>query len=146
MYKILKIVDVENGINENSFEISDDYFFSIDIDKYYVIVDEEDNIVGVVPEDFNMFFRVGSDMGSFEDIDVENLIRLIENGESFELLGVDIANEKVKIIKVKPGYRLIEVNNTISIPFTNYPFELDGLIVFKNFKSLEETIKYTYEI
>ena len=146
MYKILKIIDIDEGITENSFELSDDYFFSIDIDKYYVIVDNEDNIIGVVPECFNMFFRIGSDMTSFEDIDIENLERLIKNGETFELLGVDIANDKVKIIKIKSGYRLIEVDNTISIPFTNYPFELDGLIVFKNFKSLEETIRYTYEI
>jgi len=146
MYKILKIVDVEDGITETSFEVSDDYFFSIDIDKYYVLVDDNDNIMGVVPEDFNMFFRAKNVTGSFEDIDVENLNRLLENNDEFDLLGVDIANDKVKIINVKPGFRLIEVNNTISIPFTNYPFELDGLIVFKNFKSLEETIKYTYEL
>ena len=145
MYTILKIVDIEDGINDNSFELSENYFFSIDIDKYYVLVDNEDNIIGVIPEDFNVFFKSDSSINSFEDIDVENLNRLIKSGEEFELLGVDIANEKVKIIKIKKGFRLIEVENTISVPFTNYPFELEGLIVFKNFKSLEETLKNTYQ-
>lgn len=143
MFRVVLIQGIaDSTFNEESFLVEEAFFFTIKIPSYYVVYNKEEEIIGIVPSDYNMFFKV-DEHNNFEDIDMENVIRLFEMDEHFYLVGTRNDSEKVNMICSKQisEFRLVE-DNPISIPFTNKAFDSDGIVVFKNMNSLADSIDF----
>ena len=75
MFRVVTIHDILDGtFNEDSFVVEEAFFFTIKSSPYYVIYNKMAEIIGMVPSDYNLFFKVDHH-GGFEDIDMEKLIR-----------------------------------------------------------------------
>jgi hypothetical protein len=144
MFKIVKIYDLEEGeINEDNMILEDGFFFTMPQNIYYELYDENEELIGTIPYGYNLFFKF-DEHGLFEDIDIENLIRLTNQNSKFYIAYADLKKNKIKLLrsdKIKK-IQLKEQDENYEIPFTNYPFESDGVIVFKNLKSLADSLKY----
>ena len=139
MFKSLTIVDIFDGdFNEECMVVEESFFFTTKIESFYNIYNKNNELIGLVPSDYNLFFRIDNSP-SFEDIDMFNIIRFYEQGISFELVGTKEGSNKVDIIDSSTigRFELIE-DQIIHIPFTNKAFDSEGIIVFKNMKSLAD--------
>lgn len=141
MFRVVTIQDILDGdFNEQSFIVEDAFFFTIKIPNYYIIYNTDDEIIGLVPEDYNLFFKIDHQSG-FEDIDIHNLIRLYSMGDEFKLVGTKADSHKAILIDSKTISRFELIEDTpINIPFTNKAFDSDGIIVFKNMLSLSDSL------
>ena len=141
MFRIVLIQDIVNdAFNEDCFVVENAFFFTIKIPSYYRVINKEEEIIGVIPSDYNLFFKV-DDHDTFEDIDMENIKRLFDSNTPFQLIGTKNNSSKVNIVFSKEilEFKLIE-DNPICIPFTNKAFDSEGIVVFKNINSLAESI------
>lgn len=141
MFRVVLIKDiVHNAFNEDCFLVEEAFFFTIKMPSYYTVFNKEEEVIGVVPSDYNLFFKV-DDHRTYEDIDMENIIRLFDNGTPFKLVGTTNGSQKVGVVHSRDisKFQLVE-DNPISIPFTNKAFDSEGIVVFKNMSSLAESI------
>jgi hypothetical protein len=142
MFRVITIHDILDGdFNEESFELSEAFFFTIKVDSYYAIYNKSAEIIGIVPSDYNMFFRVEHDHSSFEDVDMPNVLRLFEQGDGFSLIGTKSKTNKVRLIHSCDiaRFELVE-DSPIQIPFTNRAFDSEGIVVFKNMNALADSL------
>lgn len=143
MFKVVKIIDIsENGLTEESLFVEDSFFFTIKVPNYYVIYDKNAEIIGTAPLDYNLFFTVKGS-STFEDVDMENILRMFNQGMDFQLVGTKEGSHKVHLIDSKDiaKFVLIEDDPDFSIPFTSNAFDSDGLVIFKNMNALADSIK-----
>ncbi len=140
MFRAVSLMEMEGELNEESMVLEDTFFFTINISDYYVIYNKSVDIIGVVPIDYNMFFKVEFSE-AFEDVDMENLLRLHEDGTKFNLIGSGKGN-KPKLINSEDiaKIELIE-DGEFTIPFTNQAFDSDGVVVFKNMNALIDSVE-----
>jgi len=141
MFRVVLIKGiVDKAFNEDSFLVEEAFFFTIKTDMYYNIFNTEGEIIGVIPADYNLFFKVDNH-STFEDIDMDNVLRLYNMGIPFKIMGTSIDSAKVTTISSKniSAFKLVE-DDFISIPFTNKAFDSDGIVVFKNMSSLADSI------
>lgn len=141
MFRVVVIQGLTNtAFREDSFLVEEAFFFTIKTSSYYTVFDNNKDVIGVIPFDYNLFFKV-DDHNNFEDIDMNNVMRLFDMGTPFHLVGTSNDSHKVNLISSKniSEFRLIE-NDPIRIPFTNKAFDSDGIVVFKNISSLAESI------
>jgi len=138
MFRVVKIVD--STFDEESLVVEDAFFFTIDVPSYYIIFNKMAEVIGTVPIDYNMFFKI-DDSPTFEDVDIENVLRMFNQGISFSLIGTEMGTNKVHLIDSNDiaKFELIEDDN-FKIPFTNQAFDSDGVVVFKNMNSLADSI------
>lgn len=142
MFRVITINDILDGdFNEESFEVSEAFFFTIKSDIYYTIYNKLDEVIGVIPPEYNMFFRVEYDHASFEDIDILNVIRLFDQGVGFSLIGTKYGTNKVKLVNSSDISRFELVEDApIQIPFTNRAFDSEGIVIFKNMNALADSL------
>lgn len=141
MFRVVLIQGiVDNEFNEESFVVEEAFFFTINVSSYYMVLNKKSEVIGIIPKDYNLFFKVDEHC-NFEDIDMENVLRIFEMGEEFKLAGTMNDSHNVHLISSREisEFRLIE-DDLINIPFTNKAFDSDGLVVFKNMSSLAESI------
>lgn len=141
MFRVVTIHDILDGtFNEDSFVVEEAFFFTIKSSPYYVIYNKMAEIIGMVPSDYNLFFKVDHH-GGFEDIDMENVIRLFQAGEKFKLVGTKSNSNKVTLIDSEDiaRFHLVE-DDYINIPFTNKAFDCEGIVIFKNMASLADSL------
>ena len=143
MFRIAKLNNiVEDGIDEESVKVEDSFFFTITVPNHFVIYNRKAEIIGRIPEDYFMFFRLGS-TSDFEDIDIGNVQRLLSTDTYIELLADNFGKRKPKVIKSSDIAKIIFMEESpLEIPFTNYVFDSDGVFVFKNTTSLADTIQH----
>jgi len=142
MFKIVKIQEIEDGLlDEESLVVEDAFFFTIPTTTYYRIYNKKIEVIGTVPIDYNMFFRVDNSP-VFEDIDLENLLRLFDRGEHFSLVGTKEGKKDVILIDSSDiaRFELIE-DDDLQIPFTSNAFDSDGIVIFKNMMALSDTLE-----
>lgn len=145
MFRVIKISDIMDGaLDEESMVVEDAFFFTIKIPNYYLVYNRSADIIGRIPLDYNMFFKIGN-TPYFEDIDMANLVRLYEDGMSFELVGTVEGSNKISLIESSDiaRFELIE-GDLISIPFTNQAFDSEGIVIFKNMNSLADSIDFNF--
>ena len=143
MFRVIKIVDiVDSALNEDSLLVEDSFFFTIKIPNYYVVYNKKAEIIGTIPLDYNMFFKI-DDTPYFEDIDIENVLRLFKQGVHFSLVGTKEGSNKIILIDSDDiaRFELVEEDEHFSIPFTNNAFDSDGIVIFKNMNSLSDSIE-----
>lgn len=141
MFRVVLIQGVIDELfNEESFVVEEAFFFTIKSNSHYVVYNVHDEIIGVIPSDYNLFFKI-DEFENLEDIDIPNLLRLFEMGEDFQLVGTRTDSKHVKLIPSRyiKEFRLVE-DEPINIPFTNKAFDSEGIVVFKNIASLIESI------
>lgn len=140
MFKVVNITPTDNDvIDDRNFIIEDSFFFTVEHDRYYVVTNNDDVVVGILPDDYHMFFKVG-DNCSIEEIDVENLLRLFTINEKFDILGIDYNTNTVNFLNSSDIKSIaLKTNDTIRIPFTDQAFDSNGIIVFKNIYALAES-------
>lgn len=141
MFRVVTIHDILDGdFNEQSFIVEDAFFFTIKIPNYYVIYNHQDEIIGLIPSEYNLFFKVDHQSG-FEDIDAFNLIRLYSMGDKFKIVGTKADSRKAILIESDDiaRFELVE-DDPINIPFTNKAFDSEGVVVFKNMASLSDAL------
>jgi len=142
MFRAVKIIDIIDGsLNEESLIVEDAFFFTIKVQNYYLFYNKMAEVIGVVPMDYNMFFKIDHS-NIFEDIDMENLLRLYNHKMDFSIVGTKEGSNKVTIIKSSDIARieLIEDEDMV-VPFTNDAFDSEGIVIFKNMNSLADSIK-----
>lgn len=141
MFRVIKIGDIMDGsLDEEAMIVEDAFFFTISSPNYYVIYDKAGDVIGRIPLDYFMFFKIdGSPY--FEDIDMENALRLHEQGMEYQLVGTRADSHKIKIISSHDilKFELVE-DNPMQIPFTNSAFDSDGVVIFKNMNSLADSL------
>jgi len=139
MFRVVKIVD--STFDEESLVVEDAFFFTIDVPSYYIIFNKMAEVIGTVPLDHNMFFKIDNS-STFEDVDMENVLRMFNQGITFSLIGTEMGKNKVHLIDSSDiaRFELIEEDN-FKIPFTNQAFDSDGVVVFKNMNSLADSIE-----
>lgn len=143
MFRVVVIQGiVDHSFNEDSFIVEPAFFFTIKHKTHYLIYNKNDDVIGVVPEGYNMFFKV-DEYHNFEDIDMENVLRLFNMGEKFYLVGTRENSDHVHLFSSETisAFKLVE-SEPISIPFTNNAFDSEGVVVFKNMKSLAESLDF----
>jgi len=141
MFRVVSINGIPNeNFDEECFQVEEAFFFTIKIPSYYMVYNKKAEVIGVIPTDYNLFFKV-DDYNNFEDIDMGNVLRLFKLGDEFFIVGTSNNSKKVNLISSKniSEFRLIE-DSPINIPFTNKAFDSEGIIVFKNMASLAESI------
>lgn len=141
MFRVVLIHGVaDETFDEESFTVEEAFFFTIDVSSYYVILNKKSEIIGIVPTDYNLFFKV-DDYSNLEDVDMINVLRLFEMGEDFKILGTMSDKNEVRLISSREisEFKLVE-DDVISIPFTNKAFDSDGVVIFKNISSLAESL------
>jgi len=141
MFRVVLIKGLTpTAFREDSFLVEEAFFFTIQTSSYYTVFNKDREIIGIIPTDYNLFFKV-DDHNNFEDIDMENVIRLFNMGTTFYLVGTTNNSHKVELICSNDisEFKLVE-NDPINIPFTNKAFDSDGIVVFKNISSLAESI------
>jgi len=141
MFRVVLIQGVIDELfNEESFIVEEAFFFTIKSNAYYVVYNIRDDIIGIIPADYNLFFKI-DEFENLEDIDMPNLIRLFEMGEDFHIVGTRADSKNVKLIPRSyiKEFRLVE-DEPLNIPFTNKAFDSEGVVVFKNIVSLIESI------
>jgi len=142
MFRIVSINDLADGeFSEDSMSVDEAFFFTIDLDSYYEVYNKNDEIIGIIPKEYNMIFKIADGADGFEDIDMYNLLRLHAQGVKFEIVGTQEGSKKIKMIKSNDilRFELIE-DSVISVPFTNQAFDSEGIVIFKNVLSLAESI------
>lgn len=142
MFRVVQIQGtIDELFNEESFTVEEAFFFTIKADSHYIIYDIRDEIIGIVPSNYNLFFKI-DDFENLEDIDMPNMIRLFEMGEDFKLVGTSVQSKKAHLIpsSIIKEFKFVE-DEEINIPFTNKAFDSEGVVVFKNITSLLESIK-----
>jgi hypothetical protein len=141
MFRVIKIGDIMDGsLDEESMLVEDAFFFTISVPNYYAVYNHAGEIIGRIPLDYFMFFKIdGSPV--FEDIDMENALRLHEQGDEFQIVGTKANSHKVKMISSSDilKFELVE-DNPIQIPFTNSAFDSEGIVIFKNMNSLADSL------
>jgi len=141
MFRVIKIGDIMDGaLNEESMIVEDAFFFTINTTNYYVVYNYDGDIIGKIPNDYFMFFKIdGSPY--FEDIDMENLLRLQQQGIEYSIVGTKVGSHKIKMISSLDimKYELVE-DEPLQIPFTNSAFDSDGIVIFKNMNSLADSL------
>jgi len=145
MFRVVKIVDIIDGsLNEESMVVEDAFFFTIDITNYYRIYNKTADIIGIIPMDYNLFFKIDNSP-VFEDIDMANIVRLHQQGVDFQLAATAENSNKVKLIQSSDiaRFELIE-NDILKIPFTNQAFDSEGVVIFKNMNSLADSMEPLY--
>ena len=139
MFRAVSLMELEGELTEESMYLEDTFFFTINIPSYYMVFNRIADVIGIIPVDYNLFFKVEGSY-SFEDVDMENLLRLHADGAHFKLIG---SGEGSKPILVDSNdisrIELIE-DGEYTIPFTNQAFDSDGVIVFKNMNALIDSI------
>lgn len=140
MFRSVSLMYLEGELTEESMLLEDTFFFTINIPDYYMIFNRSTDVIGVVPMDYNMFFKVEGSH-TFEDVDMANLLRLHEIGTHFKLIGSG-KSLKPQLIDSKDISRieLIE-DGEHTIPFTNQAFDSDGVVVFKNMNALIDSVE-----
>ena len=141
MFRVVLIQGVaDETFDEESFSVEEAFFFTIEISSYYMVFDRKSEIIGIIPSDYNLFFKVDEHC-NLEDIDMTNVLRLYNMGEDFKILGTRSDVNKVSLISSREigEFRLVE-DEPINIPFTNKAFDSDGIVVFKNISSLAESL------
>lgn len=141
MFRVVLIQGVaDETFDEESFSVEEAFFFTIEISSYYMVFDRKSEIIGIIPSDYNLFFKVDEHC-NLEDIDMTNVLRLYNMGEDFKILGTRSDANKVSLISSREigEFRLVE-DEPINIPFTNKAFDSDGIVVFKNISSLAESL------
>jgi len=140
MFRAVSLMDMEGELNEESMLLEDTFFFTINIQDYYILYNRLVEVIGVVPLDYNLFFKVEGSY-SFEDVDMENLTRLHKDGTHFKLIGSG-KSLKPQLIDSNDIARieLIE-DGEYTIPFTNQAFDSDGVVVFKNMNALIDSVE-----
>lgn len=144
MFRVIKISDILDGaLDEESMVVEDAFFFTIKVPNYYLVYNRSADIIGRIPLDYNMFFRIGTACPYFEDIDMSNLVRLYDEGMTFELVGTQEGSNKITLIDSSDiaRFELVE-GDLISIPFTNQAFDSEGIVIFKNMNSLADSIDF----
>jgi hypothetical protein len=142
MFRVVSINGTMNDIfNEGSFLVEEAFFFTIKSTSYYNVYNKREELIGVIPDGYNLFFKV-EEHDNFEEIDMFNVLRLFEMGEEFQIVGTISNSQQVKLISsnIIKEFRLVD-DDVINIPFTNKAFDSEGIIVFKNMVSLAESIK-----
>ena len=141
MFRVVLIQGVIDELfNEESFVVEEAFFFTIKSNSHYAVYNKKDEIIGIIPVDYSLFFKV-DDFENLEDIDMPNVIRLFENGDNFQIVGTSANSKQVHLIPSEyiKEFRLVE-DETMDIPFTNKAFDSEGIVVFKNILSLIESI------
>lgn len=141
MFRVIKIGDIMDGaLDEESMIVEDAFFFTISAPNYYVFYNRAGDVIGRVPLDYHMFFKIdGSPY--FEDIDMENVVRLFDQGMSFDFVGTRINSHKIKMVSSDELLKIELVeDNPIQIPFTNSAFDSDGIVIFKNMNALADSL------
>ena len=141
MFRVVLIQGVaDETFDEESFNVEEAFFFTIEIASYYMVMNRSSEVIGIIPSDYNLFFKVDEHY-NLEDIDMENVLRLYKMGEDFKILGTRSDENKVSLISSREisEFRLVE-DEPLSIPFTNKAFDSDGIVVFKNISSLAESL------
>ena len=141
MFRVVSIQNIGyDEFNEESFLVEEAFFFTIKTSSYYIVYNHEEEIIGIIPHDYNLFFKVDGHQ-SLEDVDIPNLIRLFNMGEHFYIVGTKNNSQKACLIPSSSikEFKFVEGDN-INIPFTNKAFDSDGIVVFKNMGSLAESI------
>ena len=142
MFRVVKIVD--STFDEESLVVEDAFFFTINVPSYYVIYNKMADIIGTIPIDYNMFFKIDNS-STFEDVDMENVLRMFNHGMNFSLVGTKMGKNKVHMIESEDiaRFELVE-DDSFQIPFTNQAFDSDGVVIFKNMSSLADSIEPLY--
>lgn len=141
MFRVVLIQGVaDETFDEESFIVEEAFFFTINISSYYMVMNKSAEVIGIIPSDYNLFFKVDEHY-NLEDIDMENVLRLFNMGEDFKILGTKSDQNKVNLISSRDiaEFKLVE-DEEICIPFTNKAFDSDGIVVFKNISSLAESL------
>lgn len=140
MFRSVSLMEMDGELNEESMLLEDTFFFTINISDYYMMYNRMAEVIGVVPLDYNLFFKVEYSE-SFEDVDMDNLLRLHDDGTKFQLIGSGLGS-KPKLINSEDIARieLIE-DGEFTIPFTNQAFDSDGVVVFKNMNALIDSVE-----
>lgn len=141
MFRVIKIGDIVDGtLDEESMTLQDAFFFTIKNQNYYLVYDKAGEIIGKIPLDYFMFFKI-DDSPYFEDIDIENALRLHEQGIKYQIVGSTEDSHKIKLINSMDiaKFELIE-DSPMHIPFTNSAFDSDGIVIFKNMNSLADSL------
>lgn len=141
MFRVVVIKSLtDTTFKEDSFLVEEAFFFTIKTSSYYTVFNNEKEVIGIIPIDYNLFFKV-DDNNTFEDIDMENILRLFDANIPFYIVGTTSNSHKISLISSETisEFKLIE-NDFIKIPFTNKAFDSDGIVVFKNMSSLVESI------
>jgi hypothetical protein len=141
MFRVIKLGDIMDGaLNEESMIVEDAFFFTINTPNYYVVYNTSAEVIGKIPLDYFMFFKIdGSPY--FEDIDIENALRLFDQGIEFQIVGTKADSHKIHMVNSRDilKFELVE-ENPIQIPFTNSAFDSEGIVIFKNMNSLADSI------
>lgn len=145
MFRVVKISDVMDGaLDEESLHVEDAFFFTIKVDEYYLVYDKNAEIIGRIPVEYNVFFRIEK-YPYFEDTDMTNLLRMFNDGVKFELVGTSANSNKISVIKSEDIAKFYLVTeDTIEIPFTNQPFDSEGIAIFKNMNALADSLINTF--
>ena len=132
---------MDGALNEENLIVEDAFFFTIQIPNHYVIYNKMAEIIGTIPFGYNMFFKTDNSY-NFEDIDMENVLRLFKAGYKFSLVGTKEGKNKVHLIDSCDiaRFELIE-DDDFTIPFTNQAFDSDGVVVFKNMNALADSLE-----
>ena len=140
MFRAVSLMEMDGELNEESMILEDTFFFTINIANYYMMFNKKADVIGVIPLDYNLFFKVEYSE-TFEDVDMNNLVRLHADGTRFNLIGSGKGN-KPKLINSDDIARieLIE-DGEYTIPFTNRAFDSDGVVIFKNMNALIDSVE-----
>lgn len=141
MFRAVSIQGMHSeNFDEECFHLEDVFFFTISIPSYYVVYNKAGDVIGIIPTGYNLFFKV-DDYRNFEDIDMENVLRLFNAGDDFSIVGARNDSKKITLIHSSTisEFRMVE-DRPINIPFTNRAFDSEGIVVFKNMSSLTEAI------
>lgn len=144
MFRIIKIGDILDGeFDEESLTVEDAFFFTISCQNYYVLYNNVDEVIGKIPTDHFMFFKIDG-CSYFEDIDMENALRLHKQGLEYQIVGTRNNNHKIKMISSNDisRFELVE-DQPIQIPFTNSAFDSEGIVIFKNMNALADSLDPT---
>lgn len=136
VFTTLKIHNLsEDMIILENMTIDKNFFFETICEGYYVILCGT-SVCGIVPKDYHVLFAFDSEH-TYEDLDIENMERLIANKASFTLLGYDESISKTKAIDSSTITEIKYVDNELRIPFTTSIFSNDGIFVVKQLASAD---------
>jgi hypothetical protein len=141
MFRSVAIQGVQSeNFDEECFRLEEAFFFTITIPSYYMVFNKNSEVIGIIPTGYNLFFTVDN-YKNFEDIDMENVLRLFNANDDFSIVGTRDDSKKIILIHSSTisEFRMIE-DKPINIPFTNRAFDSEGIVVFKNMSSLAEAI------
>jgi hypothetical protein len=142
MFRVVTIQGIaDEEFNEESFLVEEAFFFTITVSSYYTVYNKVGDVIGIIPNNYNLFFKV-DEHHSFEDIDMVNVLRLFEMGEKFFIVGTKNDSSNVTLIgsDTISKFEFVE-DYPIDIPFTNKSFDSEGIVVFKNMTSLADSIE-----